>query len=216
MKDNRNKLPIIVGALLLVIGISFAYFTSTIIFDGKGAGTTGTTATINGSTVNVEGNLSFNDLDILPGHKNVSSIKVTATGGNELVPFNLVWTGTNELGTPLNYTVYKTTTNVEVSATCEQIRGTLNGFEDMLKAELSETGLTLHLRHIYPLINMTPDTLNILDGEGILYYQGGGMSDDYIIKGVFDANKNDLNKGIYLNINIPEHNISSKLELVKK
>ena len=91
----------------------------------------------------------------------------------------------------------------------------IEGFE-IEKAELSETGLTLHLRHIYPLINMTPDTLNISNGKGILYYQGGGLSDDYIIKGVFDVNKNDLNKGIYLNINIPEHNISSKLELVKK
>lgn len=28
----------------------------------------------------MDGNLNFNDLDILPGHKNVSKIKVTAIG----------------------------------------------------------------------------------------------------------------------------------------
>lgn len=91
----------------------------------------------------------------------------------------------------------------------------IKGFE-IEKAELSETGFTLHLKHIYKLIDMTPDTLNISDKEGNIYHQGSGMSDDYIIKRLFDVNKNDLNKGIYLNINVPEYNISSKVELVKK
>ena len=38
--------------------------------------------------------------------KNVSSVRVTATGDNELIPYNLIWEGTNTLTTPLNYTVY--------------------------------------------------------------------------------------------------------------
>ena len=31
-----------------------------------------------------------------PGHTKVSAIKVTATGDNELIPYNLIWEGTNK------------------------------------------------------------------------------------------------------------------------
>ena len=120
-KNERNKkLAILVGTLLLVVGVSFAYFTGVSDTRGNGNIAEGNITVIKGAELNVQGKLEFNDTGIFPGHKNVSSIKVTATGNNELVPYNLIWTGTNELNTPLNFTVYKTSTEIEVAATCEK------------------------------------------------------------------------------------------------
>ena len=127
MQEKNKKMLLLVGVLLLVGGISFAYFVGKTVFGGNGANVSGTTATINGATLNVEGNLSFNDLDILPGHQTVSSIKVTATGNNETVLYNLIWNGTNSLNTPLNYRVYKTTERKEATATCEKKTKIENG-----------------------------------------------------------------------------------------
>ena len=125
MKEKNKKLLIIVSCLLLVGGISFAYFLASTIFSGDGSSVSGTAATIGSSEIVVEGTLEFNDLDILPGHKNVSSIKVTTTGDNELIPYNVIWEGSNSLNTPLNYTVYKTTSEIEVTANCNKVTGNL-------------------------------------------------------------------------------------------
>ena len=125
MKEKNKKLTIIVGCLLLVISVSFAYFLASTIFSGEGSSVSGTAATIGSSEIVVEGSLEFNDLDIYPGHKNVSSIKVTATGDNELIPYNVIWDGTNSLNTPLNYTVYKTSSEIEVNASCNKVTGNL-------------------------------------------------------------------------------------------
>ena len=95
MKNNENKkkLLILVGILLLIGGISYAYFTGVSTFNGNGSSVEGITSDINGASVNISGTLEFNDLDILPGHKNVSSIKLTATGNNEFLAYNLIWNG---------------------------------------------------------------------------------------------------------------------------
>jgi len=122
MKNNENKkkLLILVGILLLIGGISYAYFTGVSTFNGNGSSVEGITSDINGASVNISGTLEFNDLDILPGHKNVSSIKLTATGNNEFISYNLIWNGINSLNTPLNYTVYKTNEKIEVTANCDK------------------------------------------------------------------------------------------------
>ncbi len=118
--DNKKKLLILVGILLLIGGISYAYFTGVSTFNGNGSSVEGVTSNINGAQVNVSGTLELNDLDILPGHKNVSSIKLTATGNNEFISYNLIWNGINSLNTPLNYTVYKTNEKIEVTANCDK------------------------------------------------------------------------------------------------
>ena len=87
MKDKNKKLIIVVASLLLVVGVTFAYFTASTIFGGNGANVSGTTATLEDSVLSVEGTLEFNDTNIYPGHKNVSSIKATATGDNTLIPY---------------------------------------------------------------------------------------------------------------------------------
>ncbi len=123
----KKRLIIIVLALLLVGGISLAYFSGSIFSSGSSSTGEGTLVNINNSTFIVEGTLEFNDTDIYPGHTNVARVRVTATGDNELIPYNLIWEGTNTLNTPLNYTVYKTSTNIDVTATCEKTRETVNG-----------------------------------------------------------------------------------------
>ena len=126
-KEKNKRLAILVGTLMLVIGVSFAYFTGVTDTKGNGDIAEGNITVVKGAELNVQGKLEFNDTGILPGHKNVSSIKVTATGNNELVPYNLIWNGTNELNTPLNFTVYKTTTEINVTTSCQKQNKVENG-----------------------------------------------------------------------------------------
>ena len=127
MKNKNKKLIIVVASLFLVIGVSFAYFTVSVLLDGNGASTSGTTATLGSSELKVEGSLSFSDLDIYPGHQNISSIKVSATGENELIPYHVIWEGENTLNTTLKYRVYKVEQEVDVEATCEKKNGIIEG-----------------------------------------------------------------------------------------
>ena len=136
VKEKNKKLLIIVGVLLLFGGLSLAYFVTKILSNGNGGNTSVTTAVINEATLNIEGVLSFEDLDILPGHKSISAIKVTATGNNELVPYNLIWKGTNTLTTTLNFVVYKTSEEINVNATCEKKSKTI-GASKALSEECS-------------------------------------------------------------------------------
>ena len=138
MKNKNKKLIIVVASLFLVIGVSFAYFTVSVLLDGKGASTSGTTATLGSSELKVEGSLSFSDLDIYPGHQNVSSIKVSATGENELIPYHVIWEGENTLNTTLKYYVYKVEQEVEVKATCEK----KNGIKDGAKTYYEECSIS--------------------------------------------------------------------------
>ena len=125
--DNKKLLIILGGLMVLGIGISFAYFLNSGGIFGIGSKTSATTAIIGSSNIKVEGTLSFDDKDILPGHKNISAIKLTATGNNELVSYNLIQKGINTLNTPLNYTVYKTTSKIETKANCEKVTIVENG-----------------------------------------------------------------------------------------
>ena len=95
-----------------------------------------------------------------------------------------------------------------------KIEKNIEGFE-IEKATLTDTGFILNIKHKYPIINMNPDTINIIDEYGNKYYSSSGMSDDYMIKQVFSSiNKNY--KELYLELNIPEHNINEKIKLVEK
>ena len=119
MEKNKKYLVIAIAVLLVVIGsgITFAYFAASTKATGTGSTTEGNTVTVEDTTVNVEGKIEFNDLDIYPGHKNISKISVTATGDRNVI-YNLIWTVTNTLNTPLKYYVYKTTTDENPSISC--------------------------------------------------------------------------------------------------
>ncbi len=179
MKEKNKKLIVVVASLLVVIGVSFAYFAATTIFSGTGASVSGTTAIIGGSELKVEGTLSFNDLDIYPGHSNVSSIKLTATGENEFIPYNIIWEGTNTLNTSLNYTVYKTDTSMNVSASCEKrqevVDGALRYYEECSISNIDQLGSVIASGTIEK--NITKVALiqdefitSSEDGEEVYYY----------------------------------------------
>ena len=127
MKEKTRYLLVSVGVLLVIaIGISFAYFLASTQTSGEGAKIDAKTATLGDTTLTVQGTLEFNDLDIYPGHQNISSISVNATG-NTTVIYNLIWEGENTLNTPLKYTVYQTTTQMNPSISCEKIEeGTIS------------------------------------------------------------------------------------------
>lgn len=119
---------IIIGTLLVIVGtVSFAYFTGSFNKTGEGASVTATTVEIQGSSLTVDGQITFEDKDILPGHENISSIKVTATGKNKILTYNLVWIGINTLQTPLKYYVYKTTKEETPSIECKHTTESITG-----------------------------------------------------------------------------------------
>ena len=179
MKEKNKKLIIVVASLLVVVGVSFAFFTASVFFGGEGANVSGTTATIGGSELKVEGILSFNDLDIYPGHENVSSIKVTAIGENEFIPYNIIWEGTNTLNTSLNYTVYKTDTSMNVSASCEKkksvVDGALRYYEECSISNVDQLGSVIASGTIHTgetKVTLIPDEFitSSEDGEEVYYY----------------------------------------------
>ena len=110
MKKKYQIALVVIGCLVVLIGLSYAYFMATSQTKGSTGSTTVQTVTIDDVGFNIEGILEFNDLDILPGHKNISKIKVTALGNNDTINYKLVWEGINSLNTPLKYYVYKTDT----------------------------------------------------------------------------------------------------------
>ena len=104
--------------LLLSAGVSFAYFSATNSVTGSGGVATSTTATIESEGVQADGNISFSNTDIYPGHQAIASIKVTGTGNNKPLIFNVIFNGNNTFNTPINYTIYKTEENIDASYNC--------------------------------------------------------------------------------------------------
>ena len=179
MKEKNKKLIIIVSCLLVVIGVSLAYFAASSFVGGSGTEIEASTATIKGSELIVEGSLSFNDLDVYPGHQNVSSIKLTATGDNTLIPYNVIWEGTNSLNTPINYTVYKTTSEMDVSASCNKVIGNMGAsriyYEECSISNIDALGSIISTGTIEngnTKVTLIPDEFitSSLDGEVVYYY----------------------------------------------
>ncbi len=118
-KNKKVFILYLVGVLLLSTSVSFAYFTSRTNTSGEGGVAVGTTTTIKSEGINAEGTIEFNNVDMYPGHIGIAGIKVTATGTTPMI-YNVVFNGTNTFTTPLNYTIYKTTTEIDVSYTCNK------------------------------------------------------------------------------------------------
>ena len=102
MKEKYQVGLVAIGCLIALVGLSYAYFVATSKGGGPGGSTTVNTVTIDEVGFSIEGELEFDDLDILPGHKNVSKIKATAIGKDDIINYKLVWEGINTLNTPLN------------------------------------------------------------------------------------------------------------------
>ncbi|MBE6155058.1 MAG: hypothetical protein E7163_05795 [Firmicutes bacterium] len=136
--NNKKRILLMISVMFLGISISFAYYVVKYIFNGEGAKIDTTTIVLEDSTVTVEGNIDLgtgSDIaEVMPGHKFASKIKVTATGPDAFVMYNLIWTGNddygnngkgvNNLSTPLNYTVYRTKdSTIEVDIKCYEKQG---------------------------------------------------------------------------------------------
>jgi len=119
MKKSNVIIAIIIGILLITISVSFAYFVATTNNEGTGGTAVVTTTTIEDTIFNVEGTLEFSETNIYPGHSEIMGIKVTATGGTQEIRYNVIWTSTNSIYSTFNYTVYKTTDEIEASTSCE-------------------------------------------------------------------------------------------------
>ena len=142
---KNKKLWLILGILIVfVVGVSFAYYVMRITFTGTGSEVDAITKEIGNVTVQIDGNLEFSDTDILPGHKNISSIKLTATGDNKEIYYDLIWNGTNTLSSALNYTVYRVDSTKEVSVNCtpkeEYLIGEIRYYEECTIANESTLG----------------------------------------------------------------------------
>ena len=127
---EKNKKMYILFAILIVanFGISLAYFSGVTRFDGDGSTTRIKTAKIDRSTLTMEGILNTSNIDIYPGHRNITMLKVKGKSleDKDLVAYNLVWNGTNEFKTDFNYNVYKVDSEKNAHINCikkEEMQG---------------------------------------------------------------------------------------------
>ena len=181
MKDKKRRVAILVFVLLLGVGIALAYFVGRTLFQGTGASTTVTTANISGAKLEIFGRVNFDAEGMLPGHREVSSIWVRATGDNILVPYNLIWTGRNGLNTKLKFTIYKTTDKIDSEATCtrhdEQVSGGTKVYETCDISNLDKLGKAISSGEIASNTEEVKVTLAkdefitaTPDGEVVYYY----------------------------------------------
>ena len=119
LKNKKVLALYLVGVLLLSTGLSYAFFVATSSVNGNGSMSSVDTATITSEGIAGDGNISFSEADIYPGHTAIASIKVTGTGENTPLLYNVIFEGTNTFTTPINYTIYKVDSNIDVSYSCE-------------------------------------------------------------------------------------------------
>ncbi len=205
----RNKkvfIAYLVGVLLLSTSVSFAYFVSRTNASGEGGVAVGTTTTIKSEGINAEGTIEFNNVDMYPGHKGIAGIKVTATGTTPMI-YNVIFNGTNTFTTPLNYTVYKTTTEIDVSYTCtkKEERQGVNTiyYEECTGNNIEQLGAEVSRGTIHTNEGKT----TLLDNEVILGTEEGAEVYYYVVIEFpnEEANQNDdIGSSISGNITIEE------------
>ncbi len=205
----RNKKVFIlylVGVLLLSTSVSFAYFTSRTNASGEGGVAVGTTTTIESTGINAEGTIEFNNVDMYPGHIGIAGIKVIATGTTPMI-YNIIFNGTNTFTTPLNYTVYKTTTEIDVSYTCtkKEERQGVNTiyYEECTGNNIEQLGTEVSSGTIHTNEGKT----TLLDSEIILGTEEGAEVYYYVViefPNEEESQNDDIGSNISGNITIEE------------
>ena len=127
LKNKKVLALYLVGVLLLSTGLSYAFFVATSTTTGNGSISSVDTATITSEGIAGDGNISFSESDIYPGHTAIASIKVTGTGENTPLLYNVIFEGTNTFTTPINYTIYKLDQNIDVSYSCTPTTKVVSG-----------------------------------------------------------------------------------------
>ena len=127
LKNKKVLALYLVGVLLLSTGLSYAFFVATSSATGNGSISSVDTAIVTSEGIAGDGNISFSESDIYPGHTAIASIKVTGTGENTPLLYNVIFEGTNTFTTPINYTIYKVDSNIDVSYSCTPKTGVVSG-----------------------------------------------------------------------------------------
>ena len=144
LKNKKVLALYLVGVLLLSTGLSYAFFVATSSVSGNGSISSVDTATITSEGLAGDGNISFNEADIYPGHTAIASIKVTGTGENTPLLYNVIFEGTNTFTTPINYTIYKVDSNIDVSYSCEAktqvVSGAMQYYEECSGNNITSLG----------------------------------------------------------------------------
>ena len=144
LKNKKVLALYLVGVLLLSTGLSYAFFVATSSATGNGSISSVDTATITSEGIAGDGNISFSEADIYPGHTAIASIKVTGIGENTPLLYNVIFEGTNTFTTPINYTIYKIDSNVEVSYSCEAktqvVSGAMQYYEECSGNNITSLG----------------------------------------------------------------------------
>ena len=147
LKNKKVFVFYLLGVLLLSFGVSFAYFLATSSVGGDGVVGTNVTATVQSDGVVADGNFGFQVTDIYPGHTEIASIKVTGTGSNQALMFDVVFNGNNTFNTPINYTIYKSDRNIDASYTCEKKKGVVGTsksyYEECTGNNIDELGTSI-------------------------------------------------------------------------
>ena len=147
LKNKKVFVFYLLGVLLLSFGVSFAYFLATSSVGGDGVVGTNVTATVQSDGVVADGNIGFNQVDIYPGHKEIASIKVTGTGSNQALMFDVIFNGNNTFNTSIHYTIYKSDRNIDASYTCEKKEGVVGTsksyYEECTGNNIDELGTSI-------------------------------------------------------------------------
>ena len=144
LKNKKVLALYLVGVLLLSTGLSYAFFVATSNTTGNGSISSVDTAIVTSEGIAGDGNISFSESDIYPGHTAIASIKVTGTGENTPLLYNVIFEGTNTFTTPINYTIYKLDQNIEVSYSCtpkkEVVSGAMMYYEECSGNNITSLG----------------------------------------------------------------------------
>ena len=144
LKNKKVLALYLVGVLLLSTGLSYAFFVATSSTTGNGSISSVDTATVTSEGIAGDGNISFSEADIYPGHTAIASIKVTGTGDNTPLLYNVIFEGTNTFTTPINYTIYKLDSNIDVSYSCEAktqvVSGAMQYYEECTGNNITSLG----------------------------------------------------------------------------
>ena len=179
LKNKKVLALYLVGVLLLSTGLSYAFFVATSSATGNGSISSVDTATITSEGIAGDGNISFSEADIYPGHTAIASIKVTGTGENTPLLYNVIFEGTNTFTTPINYTIYKIDSNVEVSYSCEAktqvVSGAMQYYEECSGNNITSLGSPIKSGTI------SNGKTTLLDNEVIVTSPEGTITYYYVV-----------------------------------
>ena len=179
LKNKKVLALYLVGVLLLSSGLSYAFFVATSSVSGNGSISSVDTATVKSEGLAGDGNISFSEADIYPGHTAIASIKVTGTGENSPLLYNVIFEGTNTFTTPINYTIYKVDSNIDVSYSCEAktqvVSGAMMYYEECSGNNITSLGSPVKSGTI------SNGKTTLLDNEVIITSSEGTITYYYVV-----------------------------------